>query len=128
MTPTSRRPYFLDLFRIRFPVGAVCSIGHRAAGVILAVALPALVYLLDRSLAGPQQYAAVVAWLRSVPGKALVVLLAWAFGHHVLAGVRHMLKDVDVGSSLAMARRSAWLALAGGGVIALAAVMLVLRA
>ncbi|HEX7329560.1 MAG TPA: succinate dehydrogenase, cytochrome b556 subunit [Casimicrobiaceae bacterium] len=128
MTPTSRRPYFLDLFRIRFPVGAVCSFGHRVAGVILAVALPALVYLLDRSLAGPQQYAAVVAWLHSVSGKAMLVLLAWALGHHVLAGVRHMLKDVDVGSSLTVARRSAWLALAGGGAIALATVALVLRA
>lgn len=125
MIPQTRAPYFLNLLQIRFPVGAVCSIGHRASGVILAVALPVLIYLLRRSLAGPEEYAAAVTLLGAVPGKAAVVLLAWALGHHALAGVRHLLKDVDVGASLASARVSAWLALVGGGVIALTTVVLV---
>jgi succinate dehydrogenase / fumarate reductase cytochrome b subunit len=125
MTSPSRGPYFLNLFQIRFPVGAVCSIGHRASGVILAAALPILIYLLHRSLTGPEGYAAVVTALGTVTGKVAAVLLAWALGHHALAGVRHILKDVDVGASLGPARRSAWLALVGGGVIALATAVLV---
>jgi succinate dehydrogenase / fumarate reductase cytochrome b subunit len=125
MTSPTRVPYFLNLFQIRFPVGAVCSIGHRASGVILAAALPILIGLLHRSLAGPEGYAAVVTSLATVTGKTAAVLLAWALGHHALAGVRHILKDVDVGASLGLARRSAWLALVGGGVIALATAVLV---
>ena len=41
--PGARRPVFLNLIRIRFPIGAIASIGHRISGVILASALPFLV-------------------------------------------------------------------------------------
>ena len=41
--------------------------------------------------------------------------------HHLLAGVRHLLSDVDIGSRLAPARRSAW-------VVNLAAVAIALLA
>ena len=40
--------------------------------------------------------------------KCVMVILVWALAHHVLAGIRHMLMDVAVGSPLRMARRSAW--------------------
>lgn len=126
MTTRSGAPHFLGLFQIRFPVGAVCSIAHRISGVILAVSVPLLIFALHRSLAGPEGFATVVTTLATAAGKAASVLLAWALGHHALAGVRHILKDVDVGASLGSARRTAWLALAGGGIIALVAAVLVL--
>jgi len=121
----SGSPDFLDLRKIRFPVGAVCSIGHRISGVTLAFGLPVVVYLLRQSLAGPTEYAALAVWLEALPGKAATVLFAWALGHHALAGVRHLLKDIDVGASLEAARRSAWLVLIGGGVIGLATAVLI---
>jgi succinate dehydrogenase / fumarate reductase cytochrome b subunit len=51
-----------------------------------------------------------------------VVLLAWALAHHSLAGIRHLLSDIDVGSQLPEARRSAWIVNVWGiGVALLAA-------
>lgn len=35
--------------------------------------------------------------------------MIWALTHHLLAGVRHLLSDIDVGSHLPAARTSAWL-------------------
>ena len=54
--------------------------------------------------------------------KAAVVIAVWALAHHVLGGVRHLLTDVDIGSPLRLARRSAWFVnLAGVAVVLLAA-------
>jgi succinate dehydrogenase / fumarate reductase cytochrome b subunit len=117
-----QRPRFLDLARIRFPVGAVCSIGHRVSGVALALAAPFLAHLFARSLAGQDGYAEAAGLLAPLPVRAALVLAAWAFAHHVLAGLRHLLMDVGVGSTLGAARASAWVAnLAGVAVAALAA-------
>jgi succinate dehydrogenase / fumarate reductase cytochrome b subunit len=41
--------------------------------------------------------------------------------HHSLAGIRHLLSDVDVGSQLHAARRSAWIVNVGAVVVALLA-------
>jgi succinate dehydrogenase / fumarate reductase cytochrome b subunit len=46
-------------------------------------------------------------------------LLAWALAHHLLAGVRHLLTDISVGSTLSRARRSAWAVNLGGVAMAL---------
>jgi len=42
--------------------------------------------------------------------KLVAVVLAWAFIHHLFAGIRHLLLDVHIGVELAGARRSAALA------------------
>ena len=39
--------------------------------------------------------------------KLTALLLAWAYLHHLLAGLRHLLLDVHVGIDLPAARRSA---------------------
>ncbi|MDA8109898.1 MAG: succinate dehydrogenase, cytochrome b556 subunit [Betaproteobacteria bacterium] len=102
------RPRFLNLLRLRYPVGAVCSFAHRVSGVLLALFAPALVWLLRRSLEGPSGYEAVARVMHPFLAKAAALVFVWALAHHVLAGVRHLLKDIDRGSSLAVARRSAW--------------------
>ena len=116
-----QRPRFLDLTRIRFPIGAVCSFGHRVSGIALAVAVPLLAALFARSLQGAEGYAEAARWLAPLPVRAALVLVVWAFAHHLLAGVRHLLMDIGVGSVLATARASAWLVnLAGLAIAALA--------
>jgi succinate dehydrogenase / fumarate reductase cytochrome b subunit len=115
------RPRFLDLTRISFPVGAVCSFGHRLSGVALAVATPLLAALFARSLEGAEGYAEAVAWLAPLPARVALVLVVWALAHHLLAGVRHLLMDIGVGSRLGAARTSAWIVnLAGVAIAALA--------
>jgi succinate dehydrogenase / fumarate reductase cytochrome b subunit len=39
----------------------------------------------------------------------LSVLLMWSLSHHLLAGIRHLLLDVEIGLEKSSARASAWL-------------------
>jgi succinate dehydrogenase / fumarate reductase cytochrome b subunit len=122
----AHRPKFLNFALIRFPVGAVASIGHRISGIVLACALPAAILALHRSLRGEAEFISLADALRSPAGRAALVLLVWASAHHVFAGIRHLLMDVGVGASLTAARASAYAAL--GAALALAAAALVLVA
>ena len=116
------RPVFLNLMQIQMPVGALTSIMHRVTGVLLALGIPAAVYLLDQSLQGPQSYARLLGMFDQWAFKAVVVVFTWALAHHLLAGIRHLLSDVDIGSHLPAARHSAWVVnVAGVAVAALAA-------
>lgn len=120
-SPRDRRPVFLNLAQIALPVGALASIAHRISGLLLAIGIPLGVYGLDLSLRDPQGFATVAAALESPPSRVAVVVMAWALAHHLFAGVRHLLMDLDVGSRLPAARRSAWMANAGGIAVALMA-------
>ncbi|MEO9135080.1 MAG: succinate dehydrogenase, cytochrome b556 subunit [Casimicrobiaceae bacterium] len=119
MTQPPRRVVFLDLARIQMPVGALTSILHRITGVLLALVIPVVALLLARSLQGPESYADVTRLFGHPVVKVVAILWIWALAHHLLAGLRHMLMDVDVGSLLKPARRSAWTVNIAGVVIAL---------
>jgi succinate dehydrogenase cytochrome b subunit len=116
--PHASRPVFLNLLQIKMPVGALTSIGHRISGVVLAVGVPAAVYLLGLSLRSEEGFEHALALAGSLPAKAAITLLAWALAHHLLAGVRHMLSDVDIGSPLRAARKTAYLVNVGAIVLA----------
>jgi succinate dehydrogenase / fumarate reductase cytochrome b subunit len=116
-----RRPVFFNLLQIQLPVGALTSIAHRITGVILALGIPFAIYVLDLSLRSPQTYAQVMRMFDSRALRGASVVLVWTLAHHLLAGVRHLLSDIDIGSQLPAARRSAWIVNLGGAAIALAA-------
>ena len=107
-SPRDRRPVFLDLTKIRMPVGALTSIGHRISGVVLTIGVPFVVYLLAMSLKDEPSFEQVANQFRLVSVKVALVVFVWALSHHVLAGVRHLLSDFNIGSPLRSARRSAW--------------------
>ena len=117
----SSRPVFLDLTQIQMPVGALTSIMHRVSGILLSASVPVGVYLLGCSLENEQGFEEVTSLLRHWVAKVAVTLVVWALAHHVLAGVRHLLSDFDVGSPLRRARRSAWFVNLGGVAVALLA-------
>lgn len=114
-----RLPVFLNLAQIRFPVGAIASIAHRVAGVLLFIALPVIALTLDVSLRTEAGFASVRALFSSPFGLAAGAVLLWALLHHLLAGVRHLLMDVGVGSALRQARASARLVLVGAPALTL---------
>src|SRR5574337_1664767 len=81
-------PKFLNLWQIRFPIGAIASIGHRVSGVLLVASLPLLALALDRSLKSEADFEALRN-LVGAPGRALLLaVVVWAAAHHVLAGLR----------------------------------------
>lgn len=118
-TPSSTPLKFLNLWQIRFPIGAIASIAHRISGVLLLIALPLLASVLARSLHSPAEFDALRAAAASTSGTLILALATWALTHHVLAGIRHLLMDIGIGSGLAQARRSARAALIAAPIIAL---------
>lgn len=116
-----QRPVFFNLTQIQMPVGAVTSIGHRITGILLAVGIPFCIYILDLSLQSPQSYAWVSDLFDQTAFKFVALVFIWALAHHLFAGVRHLLSDVDIGSRLPAARRSAWITNVGGLAVALLA-------
>jgi succinate dehydrogenase / fumarate reductase, cytochrome b subunit len=117
MESTKKRPIFLNLLTIRLPIGAVVSIAHRITGVLLVLLLPLAVYLLQLSLESPAAFDRTLSLVDSAPGRLTVLLLVWVFAQHFFAGIRHLLLDIDIGVELKIARRSAWLTLAGSAII-----------
>jgi succinate dehydrogenase / fumarate reductase cytochrome b subunit len=113
------RPVFFNLTQIAMPICAITSIMHRITGVLLAFGIPCAVYLLQLSLQDELGYLRVAALLGHFPLKALAAVFIWVFGYHLLAGVRHLLSDIDVGSHLRGARFSARLVNGGAAAIAI---------
>ncbi len=118
---TDSRPMFFNLLQIQMPVGALTSIMHRITGVVLAVGIPFALYALHLSLDSEQSYARLAQITSTFAFKLAAIVFIWALSHHLLAGVRHVLMDVDLGSHLREARRSAWVVNVGGVLIALLA-------
>jgi len=104
-----KRPVFLNLMQIRLPITAVMSIAHRLTGILLFLALPFLIYVLEQTLQNEQSFVFVRESLDSIPVKIILIVLAWSFLHHLLAGIRYLLLDIDIGVELPPARSSAWL-------------------
>ncbi|KGD66350.1 MULTISPECIES: succinate dehydrogenase, cytochrome b556 subunit [Alcanivorax] len=102
-----KRPVNLDLSTIKFPVTAIASITHRVTGVAIFLALPILLWMLDRSLASPESFAD----LKELMTSPLVKLVVWAILavllYHLVAGIRHLIMDTGVGETLEGGRRGA---------------------
>lgn len=102
------RPVYLNVFAIRQPLPAIVSILHRISGALLfLVGIPLLLWLVQRALASPEAYAAAIAPLSTPIGKVVVLVLAWCYLYHLLAGLRHLALDLHIGIQLTPARSSA---------------------
>ena len=119
MSLTQDRPVFLNLLRIRQPVTAVVSILHRFTGILMVLALPGLIYLLQISLSSPEGFSRTSAILDGQIARLLAVLMIWALAHHLFAGIRFLILDFDVGVSKSVARKTAWLVHMSAAVVGL---------
>jgi len=121
------RPRFLDLRHLSFPPGALASIAHRASGALLALATPPAAWAFLHSLASAKGFTEVAHWGRTLPVRLALALLLAALAYHLLAGIRHLLMDVGIGSSLRAGRASAWGVIAAGAAAFVAAAAGLLR-
>ena len=104
--PLKNRPKNLNLLTIRLPINAVVSILHRASGVGLFLALPLILLAFKASVDSPFSYYLLTLRLDSWYAKLLLIVLSWAFFHHLYAGIRHLLQDIHWMTSLKNARFS----------------------
>ncbi|MGV6827502.1 MAG: succinate dehydrogenase, cytochrome b556 subunit [bacterium] len=98
----------LNLLQIRLPPAGWLSILHRVSGVFLFLAIPWLIYLLDLSLGSGEDFVHATELLQSPLGSAVILVLMWALCHHLLAGIRYLLMDIDVGVDAPIYTNSAW--------------------
>ena len=103
----NKRPKHLDLRLIKLPLAGYVSILHRIAGVLLFLVLPLLLWTLQYSLKSIETYT-MLAWMFQHPAsKLFFIFILWAFLHHLCAGIRYLLIDMDIGVSRAQSRMSA---------------------
>ena len=107
----NKRPFFLNLFAIRLPVGGYASILHRVSGALLSLAIPGLLYALSRSLHSAEDFHAITAWFSGPLGWLIATALTWAILHHFFAGLRHLGFDLGWGESRECSRLTAWASL-----------------
>ncbi|RKZ90841.1 MAG: succinate dehydrogenase, cytochrome b556 subunit [Gammaproteobacteria bacterium] len=112
-----KRPKNLNLLSVKFPMSAVMSVGHRAAGILLFLLLPYLLYLLQLSLNNETDFLLVKEQLQSPMAKFFSLIIIWSLVHHFLAGIRYFLLDIDVGIEKHLAQKTAVFVMAGSFMI-----------
>ena len=104
------RPKYLNLrailFEIRLPLPGWVSILHRASGALLFASIVWLLFMLDRSLASERGFAFVQHYLGLWPVKLALLVLIWAYCHHLCAGIRFLLLELQKGWDKQSARLS----------------------
>ena len=100
------RPKHLALHQIKLPLPGIVSILHRVSGLLLFIALPFLLLMLQYSLASIETYTQLMDVLANPLVKLLLLGLLWAFMHHFCAGLRYLAIDVHLVRDLAHARNS----------------------
>lgn len=93
---------FSNLPSYRWPLAALVSGMHRVSGVILFLLLPFIVWMFDTSLSSEISFgefkAAFNNHLGFLPGwlvKLMTLALIWAYLHHFIAGIRHLVMDIN---------------------------------
>jgi succinate dehydrogenase / fumarate reductase, cytochrome b subunit len=115
--PQFRNINITQLMNYRLPAAGIMSILHRVSGAILFFGLPIILWLFSMSLTSELSYAQLVEFSDSFLVKIVLCGLIWAFLHHLLAGIRHLVSDMHMG--LTKAQSSFW----GSAVMAIALVL-----
>jgi succinate dehydrogenase / fumarate reductase cytochrome b subunit len=111
------RPIFLDVWRIRLPLPGVVSILHRISGVLMVLSIPLGAWLFGLAVTTADGLAWVAGLLDVLLVKIALLVLLWAFLHHLFAGLRYLLMDIGRAVDRKPARLTAALAL-GAGLVA----------
>ena len=101
-----KRPKHLALHQIKLPLPGIVSILHRVSGLLLFIALPLLLLMLQYSLASIETYTQLMGVLANPLLKLLLLGVLWAFLHHFCAGLRYLAVDMHLVRDLAQARNS----------------------
>ena len=120
-----KRPIHLALHLIKLPLPGLVSILHRISGLLMFLALPLLLTMLQYSLRSNETYTRLMTVLHNPCSKLLLLGLLWAFLHHFCAGIRYLAIDLDYGAGLTEARVSSrWVLMLSLGLTVLLGVWL----
>ena len=97
MKAYKKRPVNLDITTMALPITAYVSILHRISGVVLFVGISVCLYGFHLSLASVSSFYALKRMLSSMPAKVVVWVVLSTLIYHLVAGIKHLLMDIDVG-------------------------------
>ena len=93
---------FKDLTTYRMTAAAWTSILHRASGAVVFLLLPLVIWFFDTSVSSEVSFerftSAFSSGLGIVPAWLLKLVslgLIWGYLHHMFAGIRHLIMDID---------------------------------
>lgn len=121
------RPVFTNIgigqiVQYRLPLAGILSILHRISGALLfLIGIPLALYLLQLSLSSEQGYASFQQVLGGFFPRLVLVVLFWAFFHHLCAGVRYLILDLHIGTEKEQAQLSSKVAFGVSGLLTLIA-------
>ncbi len=101
-----QRPKHLALHLIKLPLPGIVSILHRISGLMLFIALPLLLLMLQYSLRSIETYTQLMTVLANPLLKVMLLGLLWAFLFHFCAGLRYLAIDMHRVRDLAQAQSS----------------------
>lgn len=105
--PQFRNIHVTQIVQYRLPPSGWVSILHRVSGAALFLLLPLLLWLFDLSLMSELSFARLQEAASHWFVKLVLLGAIWAFLHHLVAGVRYLLLDLQVGIDKGAARKSA---------------------
>lgn len=105
----NHRPININPFTIKLPLSALTSIAHRLSGLFLFLTIPFVLWALQTLLETPRGYEQLAELMSPIACKIFVWLFFVSMGYHILAGMRHLLMDMQLlPENLTSARISAW--------------------
>jgi succinate dehydrogenase / fumarate reductase cytochrome b subunit len=100
--PVYRNIHVTDLRHYRLPPAGIVSILHRISGAVMFLLMPFIIWMFDTSVSTEISYDTFTSVFTAgcaggaVPGwffKLIALGLIWAYLHHFIAGVRHLIMD-----------------------------------
>ena len=89
----------VDALGYRLPLAGLVSILHRGSGLVMFALLPFVIWMFDKSVTSEISYGEFTSVFKAAGYGWFVKLVAlgliWAYLHHLIAGLRHLLMDVS---------------------------------
>lgn len=105
--PQFRNIHVSQIVSYSLPPAGLVSILHRISGAALFLCLPLLLWLFDLSLISELSFARLAEIAGQWWVKLILLGLAWAFLHHLVAGIRYLVLDLHIGLDKGPSRSSA---------------------
>lgn len=106
--PEFRNIHISQIVGYRLPLAGLVSILHRISGAAMfLIGLPLILWLFQQSVLSELSFERYRVFVSHPLMRLVLIGLMWAFLHHLFAGIRHLLMDLDIGVAKEPGRTSA---------------------
>ena len=88
----------------RWLISSLVSITHRIRGVINIIGITFICIWSCLLLLGENNYEVINLFLKSLPGKFIILGITWSFSFQILSEIRHLIMDLGYGFDLKITR------------------------